>query len=93
MYRFAVLGILAIQPVLLAIRHQTANVAAGRHRTDADHDRLSVINCVSKPKVGTPDFRIVYEFPGGPATNDMTNFHDVTSIGNRQGQIGILFNQ
>src|SRR6266480_2919007 len=48
---------------------------------------------VSKPEIGTPDFRIVYEFLGAPATNDMTGFHDVTSIGNRQGQIDVLFNQ
>jgi hypothetical protein len=47
----------------------------------------------SKPEIGTPDFRIVYEFPGGAATNDMTGFHDVTSIGNRQRQIDVLFNQ
>ena len=48
---------------------------------------------ISKSEIGTPDFRIVYEFLGGPATNDMTGFHDVTSIGNRQSQIDVLFNQ
>jgi hypothetical protein len=37
---------------------------------------------ISKPEIGTSDFRIIDESSGGPATNDMTGFHHVTSTGN-----------
>src|SRR3954451_7316246 len=48
---------------------------------------------ISKPEISTSDFWIFDELLGGPAASDMSAFHDVTSVGNRQSQIDVLFDQ
>ena len=66
-----------------------------RFRADNDSRdaRKIMFDVVLDSEISVPDFMIVDEFLGGAAKNDAAGFHDVTSIGNRQCQIDVLFDQ